>query len=82
MFTVLTGTKNVIQACIDQSVERLVFTSTVDVVIGFDEIENGNENISYPEKFLYNQYGRTKAKAEQLVRAANGKELANGRCIH
>lgn len=71
-----------IQTCLERGVSRLVYTATADVVIGFDNIENGTEFLPYPDKFLYDGYGGTKARAEKLVRAANGRELSNGKCIY
>ena len=38
---VILGTENVISACEEEGVTRLVHTSTIDVVIGSEEIFNG-----------------------------------------
>lgn len=72
------GTANVIQAAVEQNVSTLVYTSTVDVVIGFEEIFNGDESLPVPSKFLFPGYPTTKYQAEQLVNAANGRILAKG----
>ncbi|XP_013421694.1 3 beta-hydroxysteroid dehydrogenase type 7-like, partial [Lingula anatina] len=71
------GTKNVIEACVKQSVPHLVYTSTVDVVIGFEEIINGDEdNTTKPRKFLFPGYPQTKSEAEKCVLQANGTPLS------
>lgn len=72
------GTANVVQAAVEQNVSTLVYTSTVDVVIGFEEIFNGDESLQVPRKFLFPGYPTTKYQAEQLVTAANGRILARG----
>ena len=73
------GTANVIQACVEHDVSRLVYTSTVDVVIGFDDIVNGDESCVTPRRFLFPGYPSTKHHAEMLVNNADGRRLAKGR---
>lgn len=76
------GTRKVISACIKNSVPRLIFTSTVDVVIGKEHIFYGTETSAPASSvFLMDGYGETKLKAEQLVLEANGKRLSNGKDI-
>ena len=75
------GTSNVINACVTQNVPRLIFTSTVDVVVGYDEIFNGDETLPIPKHFLFPGYPDTKYRAEQMVIAANGTELGKGKCL-
>lgn len=71
----VTGTKNIIRACRDHGIEKLVYTSSPSVVFaGFDQ-EGVDETEPYPDKYLAH-YPRTKAWAEQLVRRANGHRLA------
>lgn len=72
------GTGNVIQTCLECNVERLVFCSSVDVVIGHKEIDHGNETLRIPKKFLFPGYPKTKFKAERLVRMASGETCKNG----
>lgn len=72
------GTNNVIEACIAANVPHLIFTSTVDVSVGYAEIINGDESLPYPEHHLYVGYGTTKQEAEEAVLAANCRPLANG----
>jgi nucleoside-diphosphate-sugar epimerase len=65
------ATRNVIAACEQHRVLRLVFTSSPSVVFdGADQLDAGND-LPYPRRFLAH-YPRTKARAEQLVLAANG----------
>lgn len=45
------GTKNVIDACIELKVKRLIYTSSASVVFdGIHGIFNGNESLPYPPK--------------------------------
>jgi nucleoside-diphosphate-sugar epimerase len=66
------GNRNVISACQDLGVPRLVYTSSIDVVFDGHPIANGDESLPYPSKHL-DQYGYTKMLAEQDVLAANGQ---------
>ncbi len=68
------GTRNVIEACIAASVRRLVFTSTMDVVVDGDlPICGGDETLPYPVKTPKDHYSRTKIISERDVIAANGE---------
>jgi nucleoside-diphosphate-sugar epimerase len=75
----VTATANVIAACRDASVPRLVATSTPSVV-GYGADAEGITHAPYPDRWE-SVYGETKAKAEQLVLAANGAPLADGRAL-
>ncbi|KAL5018392.1 hypothetical protein ScPMuIL_004114 [Solemya velum] len=79
----ISGTQNVIQACLTQNVCRLVYTSTNNVVFGTEEIINGDESLPYlpVSKFLDN-YSKTKCLAEQKVLAANNLNTANGHKLY
>ena len=68
------GTANVLQACRDHGVSRLVYTSTPSVVFDRRDITGGTEDLPYATRFLCH-YARTKAAAEQMVLAANGATL-------
>ena len=68
------GTKNVIGACREQGVSRLVYTSSPSVVFVGRDMEGVDESVPYPSRFAAH-YPRTKAAAEQLVRAANDERL-------
>jgi len=69
------GTKNVLQACREAGVPKLVYTSTPSVVHDGGDIEGGNESLPYPKRFS-SVYPETKAIAEQAVLRANGPELS------
>ncbi|MEN8165397.1 MAG: NAD-dependent epimerase/dehydratase family protein [Acidobacteriota bacterium] len=69
------GTENVLAACAQHGVDRLVYTSSPSVVHGGEAIEGGDESLPYPDHFEA-PYPETKAMAEQMVLAANGPELA------
>ncbi|XP_068645562.1 3beta-hydroxysteroid-dehydrogenase/decarboxylase [Aristolochia californica] len=67
------GTKNVIDACIECKVKRLIYTSSPSVVFdGVHGIYNGDESMPYPKKHN-DSYSETKAEAEALVIKANGR---------
>jgi nucleoside-diphosphate-sugar epimerase len=69
------GTQNVISACRRHGVRRLVYTSSPSVVFDGRDMEGADESAPYPSRFEAH-YPRTKALAEQLVRAANDAQLA------
>ena len=71
----VTGTQNVIAACRRHGVRRLVYTSSPSVVFNGHDMEGVDESVPYPDHFEAH-YPRTKALAEQLVRAANDPQLA------
>ncbi|KAM9481384.1 short-chain dehydrogenase/reductase family 42E member 1 [Clarias gariepinus] len=73
------GTENVIQACVDLQVPRLVYTSTFNVVFGGQVIKNGDETLPYLPLHLHpDHYSRTKSLAETRVLKVNGLPLAGG----
>ncbi|KAH1241402.1 3beta-hydroxysteroid-dehydrogenase/decarboxylase isoform 2 [Glycine max] len=66
------GTKNVIDACVELNVKRLVYTSSPSVVFdGVHGIHNGNETMPYAHS-PNDHYSATKAEGEALVIKANG----------
>ncbi|MBN1996748.1 NAD-dependent epimerase/dehydratase family protein [candidate division KSB1 bacterium] len=72
--TNVTGTQNVITACLDCGVGTLVFTSSASVVFGGRDICGGNEDLPYPLRPM-SFYTATKARAEQAVLNANSPRL-------
>ncbi len=70
----VTATENVIDACRANGVKKLVFTSSPSVTFDGGDAENAGNDVPYPDEFLAH-YPETKAKAEQLVLAANGPDL-------
>ena len=76
----LIGTKRIIDACVECGVQRLVLCSSVDVVIGFDDIKNGSEQTTEkPDKFLFPGYPETKYMQECIVLQANGKQTVDSK---
>ena len=70
-----TGTENVIKACHKCGVKKLIYTSSVTVVLSSDPmqvVDGADESYPYPNSPL-NAYVASKGAAEKLVRAANGK---------
>jgi nucleoside-diphosphate-sugar epimerase len=71
------GNRLVIEACRDQGINRLVYTSTIDVVVdGRTPIVDGDETLPYPPRLPRDPYSRTKILAEQMMLEADGPELA------
>jgi len=68
------GTQNVLDACLQAGVPRLVYTSTPSVIYHGGDIEGVDESIPYPATFEA-PYPQTKAIAEQRVRNAHGTNL-------
>jgi nucleoside-diphosphate-sugar epimerase len=70
----VSGTQSVLQACHDNGIRKLVFTSSPSVVHADGDIEGGDESLPYPATYR-SPYPQTKALSEQMVLAANGPEL-------
>ncbi len=69
------GTHNVLEACRNEGVTRLVHTSSPSVVFDGSDMEGVDESVPYPDHYKAH-YPATKAEAEAEVLAANGPELA------
>lgn len=54
-------------------VQKLVFTSSAGVVFNGQDLINVDERLPFPEPSL-DAYNESKAKAEELILQANGKE--------
>ncbi|CAF2316932.1 hypothetical protein BRARA_J00535 [Brassica rapa] len=75
------GTTNVIDACVEVGVKRLIYTSSPSVVFdGVNSILNANETMPYPSKHN-DSYSATKAEGEALVMKANGRNGLLTCCI-
>jgi sterol-4alpha-carboxylate 3-dehydrogenase (decarboxylating) len=66
------GAKTIIAAATAAGVKKLVFTSSAGVVFHGGDIWGVDETFPYPTKPV-NAYNGSKAEAEQVVIAANGK---------
>jgi nucleoside-diphosphate-sugar epimerase len=60
------GTRNVIEACRLNSVQRLIYTSSPSVIFDGKDMQGIDESVPYPETF-HAHYPRTKAQAEQAI---------------
>lgn len=69
------GTENVVAACRQFGVPKLVFTSSPSVAFDGGDQEGLDESTPYPTKFLAH-YPKTKALAEKFVLAQNDGTLA------
>jgi len=67
------GTENVVRGAVRHGVTRLVYTSSPSVTFDGTDHEGIDESAPYPEKWLCH-YPHSKALAEQLVLAANGRD--------
>lgn len=72
--TNVTGTENVISACLNNDIKQLIYTSSPSVIFDENDMENVDESVPYPKKYLA-PYPETKAMAEKLVRSAAKKGL-------
>jgi 2-alkyl-3-oxoalkanoate reductase len=73
--TNILGTNAVLQACLDNKIQRLVFTSSPSVIHTGEDLEGIDESVPIGNHFQAN-YPRTKAEAEKIVTASNGDLLA------
>ena len=64
------GTRNVVEACIQNKIPKLVYTSSPSVTFNGEHQMNANESLPYPRKWLCH-YPHSKALAEQHVLDAN-----------
>lgn len=71
----VTGTRNVLKACGEHGIGKLVFTGSPSVVFNGGDVEGWNESARYPERFD-SHYSRTKAQSEEMVLASNHAKLA------
>jgi len=70
----VTGTSNVIRACLNQGVKGIVFTSSSSVVFDGSDLDGIDESYPYPAKYG-SYYAETKAMAERLIIEANSEDL-------
>jgi len=66
----VTGTENIVRACLEQEVSCLVYTSSLDAIFAGKPLVDIDESHPYPEKHP-NMYCRSKYLAENLVRAGS-----------
>ena len=71
------GTMNVLSACKQHGVERLVFTSSPSVTFAGRDQKGIDESAPYPDHWL-SHYPHSKAIAEQMVLTANGEPVVGG----
>jgi nucleoside-diphosphate-sugar epimerase len=69
------GTRCVIEACKARAVKALIYTSSLDVLHDGTDHVDIDESVPYPRRFQ-DGYAATKARAEQLIIAANSSALA------
>ncbi|CAJ1076324.1 LOW QUALITY PROTEIN: 3 beta-hydroxysteroid dehydrogenase type 7 [Xyrichtys novacula] len=80
----VTGTENVISACVECGIQSLLYTSSMEVIgpnIKGDHFIRGSEDTPYN---IYHTmpYPKSKAKAERIVLEANGTKVKGGECLY
>lgn len=78
------GTVNVINACVENSIQHLVYTSSMEVIgpnVKGDPFVRGNEETVYNVCHEM-PYPKSKAKAEKLVLEANGRKIKGGASLN
>ena len=70
----VTGTQNIIDACKEHGVGRLVYTSSPSVVFDNQSHHGCDESLPYPNRYE-SFYPQTKAMGERLVLEANSADL-------
>lgn len=73
--TNILGTQNIVRACQELGVSRIIYTSSPSVIHSGGDIEGGDESLPYPSQFSA-EYPRTKAIGEQIALAANSENLS------
>ncbi len=69
------GTKNVLRACMEQGIRKLVFTGSPSVVFHGGDVSGVDERAPYPARYD-SFYSQTKALSEQMVLAADHDKLS------
>ncbi len=69
--TNVTGTKNIVAACSENNVARLIYTSSPSVIFDGTDHRGLDESYPYPRRAM-SHYSYSKRLAEELVLAANG----------
>lgn len=69
------GTANVVSACKQNGIKRLIYTSTPSVVFNGRDIDAGDEGLPYAEKFLCH-YAKSKMIAEKLILSVDHPHLS------
>lgn len=77
----ITGTENVVEACLQNGIERLVYCSSPSVTLDGRDHANADESVPYATSFLAH-YPRTKAEGEKRALAANGRVGKDGKVLH
>ena len=72
--TNVVGTHNVVKACKELNINKLIYTSSPSVVFDGKDMAGVDESVPYPTKF-HSPYPQTKALAEQAVVAATSPAL-------
>lgn len=60
------GTKNIVDAALENGISKLIYTSTPSVAFGSEDLEGVDESTPYPSEYL-TDYAKTKSLAEQYV---------------
>ncbi|XP_056143661.1 3 beta-hydroxysteroid dehydrogenase type 7 [Lampris incognitus] len=78
------GTENMINACVENGIQYMVYTSSMEVVgpnVKGDHFIRGDEDTPYNVEHTM-PYPKSKAKAERIVLEANGIKIKGGACLY
>ena len=67
--TNVTGTQNLVQACLQEQISAFVHTSSPSVIFDGGDLEGVDESVPYPARHM-GHYAQTKALSEKCVRKA------------
>ena len=74
------GTKNLVKACLENQINKLIYTSSYNVVFGGQKISKGDLKMDYfPIEKQIDYYSITKTISEKFVLETNDKEIAFGK---
>ena len=72
----------ILRACRQENVQYCIYCGSSSVYLGPKEVINGTETtVERTRKMYYSAYGKSKARAQDLVLSANGSQLQNGEII-
>ena len=74
------GTQNVLNACRQHGISKLIYTSTPSVIHAGGDVEGIDESEPYPEHFE-THYPATKAMAEKMVLKQTAQSCKPSRCV-
>ncbi len=72
------GTDNVVKASIRNNVQRIIYTSSIEIMVRYGDMQGADESYQ-PAGRPSRGYADTKARAEAAVLRGNGTKTTNGK---